>query len=56
MLKSDPKKVRGQHTTCRQRRGVGRGSIRIHQPDVQKMGRDVLQIPPDETNCGLATC
>jgi aspartyl-tRNA synthetase len=51
LLKSDPKKVRGQHYDVVVN-GVelGGGSIRIHQPDVQKMVfEDVLQIPPEET-------
>ncbi|HEY9172372.1 MAG TPA: aspartate--tRNA ligase [Verrucomicrobiae bacterium] len=48
-LKTDPKKVRGQHYDCVVN-GVelGGGSIRIHQPDVQKtVFEEVLQIPPD---------
>lgn len=48
-LKTDPKKVRGQHYDVVVN-GVelGGGSIRIHQPDVQKtIFEDVLQIPPD---------
>src|SRR6266481_5829236 len=51
MLKSDPKKVRGQHYDIVVN-GVelGGGSIRIHQPDVQKtVFEDVLKIPPEET-------
>ena len=51
LLKTDPKKVRGQHYDVVVN-GVelGGGSIRIHQPDVQKtVFEDVLQIPPDET-------
>ncbi|MGA3267383.1 MAG: aspartate--tRNA ligase [Verrucomicrobiota bacterium] len=51
MLKSDPKKVRGQHYDVVVN-GVelGGGSIRIHQPDVQKtVFEDVLQIPAEET-------
>lgn len=51
LLKSDPKKVRGQHYDVVVN-GVelGGGSIRIHQPDVQKtIFEEVLQIPPEET-------
>ena len=51
MLKSDPKKVRGQHYDIVVN-GVelGGGSIRIHRPDVQKtVFEDVLQISPEET-------
>src|SRR6266481_5003766 len=51
MLKSEPKKVRGEHYDIVVN-GVelGGGSIRIHQPDVQKtVFEDVLQIPPEET-------
>ncbi|HEY0456494.1 MAG TPA: aspartate--tRNA ligase [Verrucomicrobiae bacterium] len=50
-LKTDPKKVRGQHYDIVVN-GVelGGGSIRIHQPDVQKtIFEEILQIPPDET-------
>jgi len=50
-LKSEPKKVRGQHYDIVVN-GVelGGGSIRIHQPDVQKtVFEEVLQIPPEET-------
>jgi aspartyl-tRNA synthetase len=50
-LKTDPKKVRGQHYDIVVN-GVelGGGSIRIHQPDVQKtIFEDILQIPPTET-------
>jgi aspartyl-tRNA synthetase len=50
-LKADPKRVRGQHYDVVVN-GVelGGGSIRIHQPDVQKtVFEDVLQIPPEET-------
>ena len=48
-LTSDPKKVRGQHYDIVVN-GVelGGGSIRIHQPDVQKsIFEQVLQIPPE---------
>jgi aspartyl-tRNA synthetase len=51
LLKTDPKKVRGQHYDVVVN-GVelGGGSIRIHQPDVQKtVFEEVLKIPPDET-------
>ena len=50
-LKTDPKKVRGQHYDVVVN-GVelGGGSIRIHQPDLQKtVFEEVLQIPPEET-------
>lgn len=49
LLGTDPKKVRGQHYDVVVN-GVelGGGSIRIHQPAVQKtIFEDVLQIPPD---------
>jgi aspartyl-tRNA synthetase len=48
-LTSDPKKVRGQHYDVVVN-GVelGGGSIRIHQPELQKtIFEQVLQIPPD---------
>ncbi|HMJ91966.1 MAG TPA: aspartate--tRNA ligase [Candidatus Acidoferrum sp.] len=51
LLKTDPKKVRGQHYDIVVN-GVelGGGSIRVHQPDVQKtIFEELLQIPPDET-------
>ncbi len=51
LLKTDPKHVRGQHYDVVVN-GVelGGGSIRIHQPDVQKtVFEEVLQIPPEET-------
>jgi len=51
LLKTDPKKVRGQHYDVVVN-GVelGGGSIRIHQPDVQKtVFEEILQIPPEET-------
>ncbi|HWI56094.1 MAG TPA: aspartate--tRNA ligase [Bacillota bacterium] len=50
-LKTDPKKVRGQHYDIVVN-GVelGGGSIRIHQPELQKtVFEEVLQIPPEET-------
>jgi aspartyl-tRNA synthetase len=49
LLKNDPKKVRGQHYDVVVN-GVelGGGSIRIHQPDVQKtIFEEILQIPPE---------
>ncbi len=51
LLKTEPKRVRGQHYDVVVN-GVelGGGSIRIHQPDVQKtVFEEVLQIPPEET-------
>ncbi len=51
LLKTDPKKVRGQHYDVVVN-GVelGGGSIRIHQPDVQKtIFEELLQIPAQET-------
>src|SRR5438874_6992453 len=51
LLASNPKKVRGKHYDVVVN-GVelGGGSIRIHQPEVQKMVfEQVLQIPPEET-------
>jgi aspartyl-tRNA synthetase len=51
LLKTDPKKVRGQHYDIVVN-GVelGGGSIRIHQPLVQKtVFEEILQIPPEET-------
>lgn len=49
LLRTDPKRVRGQHYDVVVN-GVelGGGSIRIHQPDVQKtIFEEVLQIPPE---------
>jgi aspartyl-tRNA synthetase len=49
LLTSEPKKVRGQHYDIVVN-GVelGGGSIRIHQPEVQKLVfEDVLKLPPD---------
>jgi aspartyl-tRNA synthetase len=51
LLKTEPRKVRGQHYDIVVN-GVelGGGSIRIHQPDVQRtVFEEILQIPPDET-------
>jgi aspartyl-tRNA synthetase len=51
LLKTEPRKVRGQHYDVVVN-GVelGGGSIRIHQPELQKtVFEDVLQIPPGET-------
>ena len=51
LLKTEPKRVRGQHYDVVVN-GVelGGGSIRIHQPQVQKtVFEEVLQIPPEET-------
>src|ERR1700744_3452074 len=51
LLKTDPKKVRGQHYHGGVNGGeLGGGSIRIHQPDVQKtVFEEVLHISPEET-------
>jgi len=51
LLKTEPRKVRGQHYDIVVN-GVelGGGSIRIHQRAVQKtIFEDILQIPPEET-------
>lgn len=49
LLKADPKKVRGQHyDIVVNGTELGGGSIRIHQPEVQKtVFEEILQIPPD---------
>ena len=52
LLESEPKKVRGQHYDI-VLNGVelGGGSIRIHQPDLQKkVFEEILAIPPDIVN------
>src|SRR5436190_2186955 len=56
MLKIDPKKVRGQHyDIVVNGTELGGGSIRIHQPEVQKtVFEEVLQISPDETKLRFA--
>ncbi|MBN2507901.1 MAG: aspartate--tRNA ligase [Verrucomicrobia bacterium] len=49
LLRTDPRKVRGQHYDCVVN-GVelGGGSIRIHRPEIQKtVFEDILQIPSD---------
>ena len=50
-LKTEPKKVRGQHyDIVVNGTELGGGSIRIHQPELQKtVFEDVLQITPEET-------
>jgi aspartyl-tRNA synthetase len=50
-LKTEPKKVRGQHyDIVVNGTELGGGSIRIHQPELQKtVFEDVLQIAPEET-------
>jgi len=51
LLKTDPKKVHGQHYDIVVNGSeLGGGSIRIHQPELQKtVFEDVLQISPEET-------
>ena len=51
LLKTEPKKVRGQHyDIVVNGTELGGGSIRIHQPDLQKtIFEEVLQISPEET-------
>ncbi|MFP4280998.1 MAG: aspartate--tRNA ligase [Opitutales bacterium] len=48
-LDSDPKAVRGQHYDCVLNGWeIAGGSIRIHQPDLQrKVFEEILQIPPE---------
>jgi len=49
LLDSDPKAVRGQHYDCvLNGMEIAGGSIRIHQPDLQKkVFEDFLKIPPE---------
>jgi aspartyl-tRNA synthetase len=49
LLDSDPKAVRGQHYDCvLNGMEIAGGSIRIHQPDLQKkVFEDILKIPKD---------
>jgi len=49
LLTTDPRKVRGQHYDIVVNGWeLGGGSIRIHQPNVQKkIFEDILQIPPE---------
>ena len=49
LLETDPKAVRGQHYDCvLNGMEIAGGSIRIHQPDLQKrVFEDILEIPPE---------
>lgn len=49
LLESDPKAVRGQHYDCvLNGMEIAGGSIRIHQPELQKrVFEDILKIPPE---------
>jgi aspartyl-tRNA synthetase len=51
LLKTEPKRVRGQHyDVVVNGAELGGGSIRIHRPDVQKtIFEDILAISPEET-------
>ncbi|HXJ62027.1 MAG TPA: aspartate--tRNA ligase [Verrucomicrobiae bacterium] len=51
LLKSEPKRVRGQHyDVVVNGTELGGGSIRIHRPDLQKtIFEDILAISPEET-------
>src|SRR5690606_10477353 len=51
LLRENPRQVRGQHyDIVVNGTELGGGSIRIHQPDLQKLVfEEILQIPPEET-------